>query len=263
MATSVPPASRTPARPAAPRAAALLDDTALARLVASGDDRAFAVLYERHRDEVYRFCSALTREARAAEEAFQLTMLSAHRALSCGRPPRAALRSWLVRIAHDESADLLRARPGGREPATADDPVAGIAALPLRRRSALVLSELVGLSPAAVGEVLGTDAAAARRLLHEARASLAGCGTAREPACAEVRRRLGEGDRRTARARSVRAHLRGCTECAAVAATQDERRRRLAAWRPALPEPAAAAILGGILAGAETAAAAGAQPPRP
>ena len=86
-------------------------DDALAERVAAGDARAFEVLYDRHRAEISRYCAAIVRHPQDAEEAFQLTMLAAYRALSAGRRPRGALRPWLFRIAHNECVDLLRARP--------------------------------------------------------------------------------------------------------------------------------------------------------
>ena len=274
MATSVDPGSRVPELRPGLGSVAFLDDSALGRMVAGGDERAFEVLYERHRREVFRYCSAITRHPQDAEEAFQLTMLSAYRALAGGRLPRAAVKPWLFRIAHNECMDLLRSRPRVEELTERHDPVAGavhesveareqlrelrsdIAALPPRQRSALVLHELSGLSHAAVGAALGTDSADARHLLHEARASLVEFSAGREQACQDVCRRIGEGDRRTLRARSIRAHLRGCEPCAAFAAAQEERRRRLAAWWPVLPAAAAAEILRHVLLGAEPASAA-------
>ncbi len=80
----------------------MLGDGALADLVASGDQRAFEVVYERHRAEIFRYCSALMRHPQDAEEAFQLTMLSAYRALASGRRAFRELRPWLFRIAHNE-----------------------------------------------------------------------------------------------------------------------------------------------------------------
>ncbi|MGE4177850.1 MAG: RNA polymerase sigma factor, partial [Thermoleophilia bacterium] len=243
----------------------MLGDRALADLVASGDQRAFEVIYERHRAEIFRYCSALTRHPQDAEEAFQLTMLSAYRALSSRGPTFRELRPWLFRIAHNECMDLLRARPRSEELTEHADPVAGamheraelreqlrvlrtdIAALPLRQRSALVMHEMNGLSHAAVGEALGTDAADARRLLHEARVSLAAFGMGRDLDCREVRATIADGDRRALRARTLKAHLRGCEGCAAFAAEQDERRRRLGAYLPVLPALAAARILQGVL----------------
>jgi RNA polymerase sigma factor (sigma-70 family) len=279
VATQVSPGTRVPSSRPAPGPIGFLDDAALARLVAGGDDRAFEALYERHRGGVYRYCAATTGHAHDAGEAFQLTMLAAYRALAAGRPPRGPITPWLLRIAHDECMDLLRARPRVEELAEAPDPGAvgdpegaemrerlrrlraDIAALPLRQRSALVLREINGLSHAAIGAALGTDPAAARHLLHEARLSLMAPSAGRELECREVCRRISDGDRRTLRARPVRGHLRACEPCAAFADEQDERRRRLAAWWLVLPAAAAAEVLRGILVGPGIAAAAGSGAP--
>ena len=121
MATQVSPGSRVPELRPALGSIAFLDDSALARMVAAGDAQAFEVLYERHRGEVFRYCSAITRHAQDAEEAFQLTMLAAYRALSAGKPPRGAVTPWLLRIAHNECMDLLRARPRVEELTDAAD----------------------------------------------------------------------------------------------------------------------------------------------
>ncbi|MBJ7455583.1 MAG: RNA polymerase sigma factor, partial [Thermoleophilia bacterium] len=273
LTTSVPAGTRTPGLRPGLGSIAFLGDTALAELVSGGDERAFEVLYERHRAEIFRYCSALVRHAQDAEEAFQLTMVAAYRALSSGPRPRIAVRPWLFRIAHNECIDLVRARPQVEELTDRDDPVAGsvhervevreqirelradIASLPLRQRSALVLHEMSGLSHAAVGEALGTSAADARHLLHEARTSLAAFGLGRELACRDVRSRIAEGDRRTLRARTMKAHLRGCEGCAAFAEAQEERRRRFGVFFPVLPAIAAAKILEGVLGGGTAATA--------
>jgi RNA polymerase sigma factor (sigma-70 family) len=186
----------------------------------------------------------MVRNPQDAEEAFQLTMVAAYRALSAGRGPRGALRPWLFRIAHNECVDVLRARPPVEE-LTDRHPVPGrlherveareairqlnddIAALPLRQRAAFVLHEIDGLPHAAVGEALGTSDLGARRLLHEARTTLEEFHAGRALACDDVRVRIGAGDRRILRARGISAHLRGCASCrAARAAVQPARGRR-------------------------------------
>ena len=71
------------ARPTEDRSA---DD--LAVRIAAGDARAFERLYALHRAEISRYCATMVRNPQDAEEAFQLTMLAAYRALSAGRGPR-------------------------------------------------------------------------------------------------------------------------------------------------------------------------------
>jgi RNA polymerase sigma factor (sigma-70 family) len=197
------------------------------------------------------------RNPQDAEEAFQLTMLAAYRALSAGRGPRATLRPWLFRIAHNECVDLLRGRPPVEE-LTDRHPMAellheriearealrqlsdDIAALPLRQRAAFVLHEFNGLPHAAVGEALGTTPLGARQLLHEARTSLEEFHAGRALACDEVRIRIGAGDRRILRGRGISAHLRGCAACRDVRAAAQAPPRRS---RRLLVAAAAAAVV--------------------
>jgi RNA polymerase sigma factor (sigma-70 family) len=235
----------------------------LAVRIAAGDARAFERLYRLHRAEISRYCATMVRNPHDAEEAFQLTMLAAYRALSAGRGPRGALRPWLFRIAHNECVDILRGRPPVEE-LTDRHPVAGllhervearealrqlnddIAALPLRQRAAFVLHEIDGLPHAAVGEALGTTDLGARQLLHEARTTLEEFHAGRDLACDDVRVRIGRGDRRILRGRGISAHLRGCASCrearAALQGARGGRRRRL------LVAAATAAIVAGMVA---------------
>ncbi|HVH00984.1 MAG TPA: RNA polymerase sigma factor, partial [Miltoncostaeaceae bacterium] len=251
----------------------MLGDAPLASLVAAGDERAFETLFERYQAEIYRYASAILRHPQDAEEVLQLTMIAAYTSLSAGATPR-ELRPWLFRIAHNESMDLIRARPRAEELGDRDDPVADVhgtvenrerlrqlradlGALPSGQRSALVLRELSGLSHAEVATALGTTEVDARRQLFEARASLVEFSAGRDAACSEVRQRISDGDRRTLRARSVRAHLRGCEECRAFAAEQEDRRRRLAAFFPLIPAAGAAGILASAMGAGKAAAAVG------
>src|SRR5215213_3222071 len=96
----------------------LLGDERLARAVTAGDDRAFTVLYERYHPVLVGYCRSLVRDEHDAHDAFQATMLNALRALR--RDQRSApVRPWLFRIAHNESASLLRRR--GRDAPLVED----------------------------------------------------------------------------------------------------------------------------------------------
>src|SRR5215211_7680372 len=76
---------------------------------AYGDATAFARVYERHHQELYRYCRSVLRHDEDAQDALQNTMTSAFAALQReGR--EIALRPWLFRIAHNESISLLRRR---------------------------------------------------------------------------------------------------------------------------------------------------------
>src|SRR3954454_20914208 len=92
------------------------NDAGLARRAAQGDQRAFAAIYKRHHQELYRYCRAILRDPDDAQDALQATMVKALRALP-GEEREIALKPWLFRIAHNEAITIVRAR---RSSATLD-----------------------------------------------------------------------------------------------------------------------------------------------
>jgi RNA polymerase sigma factor (sigma-70 family) len=246
-------------------------DERLARLVTAGHDAAFAALYDRYRDVLVRYCRSVVRDEQDALDAFQSTMLNALRALREDRR-RAPVRPWLFRIAHNEAISVLRRRPAA-EPldpervATVDVQraaedreelgalLADVGALTVHQRSALLLRELGGLGYDEVAGVLDTTPLAARQAVFAARASLHEQRAGRELPCVAVQRQLSDGDRRAARSRAVRAHLRGCDDCRGFA-TAIGRRRRAVALLP-VPSFAGSGLLASILDGAGGPAGAG------
>ena len=58
-------------------------DDRLADLAAAGDERAFAVIFERHHQALYRYCRSILGHNEDAADALQSTMLRAMRGL-CG-----------------------------------------------------------------------------------------------------------------------------------------------------------------------------------
>ena len=242
----------------------LLGDERLARLVGEGSERAFAALYERYHQPLYRFCRSIVRDDGDAQDALQSALASAFAALGRGQRD-APLRPWLFRIAHNEAVSLLRRRRpvvelsdvyegaaqsveervGERERLRLL--VADLAALPERQRGALVMRELSGLSHEQIALALGTSQGAAKQAIFEARQALADCEQGRTMACEEVLRTVSDGDRRTLRGRRVRAHLRDCTGCAAFAAAIPARQSDLSALAPPLAPAAAAGLLAHLL----------------
>jgi RNA polymerase sigma factor (sigma-70 family) len=225
-------------------------------------DRAFERLYRRHVHEVYRYVLAVLRNQADAEDATQATFLSAFRAFSRGEEPLKP-RNWLLKIAHNECRQRFRAsarRPrevewDERTPAPPPDetvPTAGelrtaLANLSFNQRSALVMRELEGRSYAEIGEILDLSVSAvetvlfrARRALREQLEGALTCGEAE----ATLSRRM-DGRLALPEQRALRAHLRGCPECAALERKQRARRaavKRLGAIQ--LP-PSLAGFLGG------------------
>ncbi len=241
----------------------LLPDAAIARRAADGDERAFAAIFERYHQDLYRYCAAMLGNAEDAHDAVQNTMLKVLQALP-GERRELKLKAWLYRIAHNEAIDLIRARREG-EPIDAEalagaggpaeqaeararlqQLIADIAELPPRQRGALVMREMNGLSYEQIGEALETSPAVARQTIYEARLSLRQMSEGREMPCEEVMRAISDDDGRVLRRRDIRAHLHRCESCRTFRAQIADRRQEFAALAP-LPLAASAGILQGLL----------------
>jgi RNA polymerase sigma factor (sigma-70 family) len=241
----------------------LVGDERLAQRAGAGDERAFAVVYERYRQILYRYCRSILHDDADAEDALQSTFAAAFAALRAGQRD-APMRPWLFRIAHNESISVVRRRRPTFELSQApddvtnsiEDQVAERAELSVlvrdlhqltdRQRSALVLRELSGLSHQEIAIALGTSVGAAKQTIFEARQSLFEFAEGRAMACDEIRRTISDADGRTLRSRRVRAHVRECRGCAAFAAAIPVRTGELRALAPALPASAAVGLLGRI-----------------
>lgn len=248
-----------------PLGLARMSDERLARMVAHGSERAFATIYERHSQPLYRYCRSIVGDEAEAQDALQSAFAGALVALRDGRR-NAPLRPWLFRIAHNESITLLRRRRPVVEltearhqaaPSVADQAlgrerldllVSDLRELGDRQRGALLMRELSGLSHEEIALALGTSVGAAKQAIFEARRALLELEEGRSMRCEEVRRMISDGDGRVLRARRVRGHLRDCAGCAAFAAAIPARRADLQALAPPLAPIAAAAVLGHVLA---------------
>ncbi len=238
----------------------LLSDERLARLAATGHERAFEVVYERHHQALYRYCRSILRNDADAQDALQSTFTAAFAALARGRRD-APIRPWLYRIAHNEAVSALRRRRPAADLSAAtdcgttsvEDQVAERADLELllgdlrelheRQRSALVMRELSGLSHEEIALALETSVGAAKQAIYEARRSLFEFAEGRAMPCDEIRRTISDADGRVLRSRRVRAHLRDCPGCAAFAGAIPARRRELRAVVPPLPAMAAGGLM--------------------
>jgi RNA polymerase sigma factor (sigma-70 family) len=243
----------------------LLSDERLVRRAAGGEERAFAAIFDRYHQPLYRYCAAIVGDSQDAQDALQNTMLKVLGALP-GETREIKLKPWLYRIAHNESIDLLRRRRDtheiGAELAAPGPPLAeelsardrlrqlltDLDELPERQRGALVMRELAGLDFDGIATALGTSPAVARQTLYEARLSLHQMDEGRGMDCATVTQALSDGDGRVTRRRDVRAHLRSCPDCRRFRAEIDAREQSFAALAP-LPAAAAAGLLHGLIGG--------------
>lgn len=263
----------------------LRSDDRLARDAASGDTAAFAALYERHHQPLYRYCRSIVANPEDAADALQSTMTRALASIA-ERNPAAPVRAWLFRIAHNESISLLRRRRTA-EPLDAGmlvapdlatdvehrrrlaDLVGDLQGLSERQRGALLMREVSGLGHAEIAAALGATEGSVKQSIYEARVALQELAMGREMSCSAVRRELSDGDGRTARARRLRGHLRSCEDCRRFRDAVRTRRRELALIAPLLPAAAAADVLEAVIGaggigggGCSPGCSAGAAPPR-
>jgi RNA polymerase sigma factor (sigma-70 family) len=249
----------------------LLSDERLTRRAVGGDERAFAAIFRRYHQPLYRFCLAIVGNPEDAQDALQNTMIKVLRALP-GEERKIDLKPWLYRIAHNESIDLLRRRretrqldveqvaPGyglAEDAATRERLrrlLVDLRELPERQREVLVMREMSGLDFDEIAVAIGSSAAVARQTLYEARQSLRQMEEGREMSCEAVTRALSEDDGRVTRRRDVRAHLRSCAHCRDFGKEIKSRQKDFAALAP-LPAVAAAGMLQGLIGGGSQTAA--------
>ena len=259
------------------------DDYLVARLRA-GDDTAFEAIYDRYARGVLAFCVHMLGNREAAEDALQLTFVSAFRALRVGES-NISLRPWLYTIARNRCFSELRARhevvdidrvPVDRPfPEGVADQVQrredlremleDVRRLPADQRAALVLFELGDHSHTEIAAVLGVRKEKVKALVFQAREALVRGRRARERPCAEVRERLATLQGRILPRGTTRAHIDRCPGCAAFESEVHRQHRALALILPvALTSELKASVLdsvlsrgGAVAAGGASAAAAG------
>jgi RNA polymerase sigma-70 factor (ECF subfamily) len=189
-----------PAPPTAPPAEAEPDDAVLVAL-AKADRQAFALLYRRYVDPVYRYCLRSLGDRELAEDATSQVFTKALAALP--RCREEAFRSWLFTIAHNVIVDARRARvatsplasaetmpdraPEGSPEARAlagEDAraIRGLLAQLTPDQRQLLELRLAGLTDAEIARVLGRSHGAVRMSQHRAISRLRGImGTAATP----------------------------------------------------------------------------------
>jgi len=175
-------------------------DAELVRRALEGEADAFAELFERHRDGLYRLAWHYTRDEERAMDLVQDTFLRAHQALDRFRH-EASFSTWLRRIATNLAIDRERSKKGeeveldeiahaeplaaqpGRAPA--EGPVEAAELAELRRdlahavgslsvphRAVFVLHAVEGLSYREIAETVGCELGTVMSRLHYARQRL-------------------------------------------------------------------------------------------
>ena len=158
-------------------------------------DKQLRELIDDHAAAVYQLAYGILHDRGLAEDVVQETMIKAWRSLD-GFRGDAALRTWVLRIAHNTAIDALRRRrdrtvapedlPEGPPGSSgADDPAdradgrsdlatlrEALAQLDHLSRSIVVLREIEGLSYAEIAETLDTSVALVKTRLLRARRTL-------------------------------------------------------------------------------------------
>jgi RNA polymerase sigma-70 factor, ECF subfamily len=158
-------------------------DEALMAKIARGDERAFRELSRRHVSAMAGLARRILGNAADAEDVVQEAMLRVWTHAPRWQP-LAAFRTWLTRIVVNLCLDRKRRAPwvgldaageiADPAPSASDSAeqsereravTVAIAALPVRQRSAIVLTYSEGMSNAQVAEVLDTSVSAVETLL--------------------------------------------------------------------------------------------------
>ena len=218
-------------------------------------DRAFERIYRRHVGDVYRYTLAVLRDPHDAEDVTQTTFMNAYRAFQNGERPQTP-KNWLIAIAHNVCRQRFRqaqrrpqeaplfedaAEMAVEEPEhefTADDIQRALGHLAFNQRAALIMRELEGRSYAEIAEIMGLTVGAVETLIFRGRRALReqleGTLTCHEAELALSKQ--ADGMLQRAERGQLRAHLRECKECAALARRQRATRTALKALG-AIPLP--------------------------
>jgi RNA polymerase sigma-70 factor (ECF subfamily) len=154
-------------------------DTALARMVAGGDQDALAVLYQRHGPACYRLARQVTASGSLAEDAVQEAFAGLWQKPCSYLRARGSVRNWLLALTHHKAVDLVRREtaerrrmgaeadrqavsPPGEDPATAAwnqivaaEVRAALRELPENQRRSLALAYFGGYTQSQIAELTG------------------------------------------------------------------------------------------------------------
>lgn len=84
-------------------------DELLVEMFANGNNQAFDILLERHKDRVYNYILLIVRNREMAEDIFQETFMRAIMTIKQGRyMENGKFSSWICRIAHNQIIDIYR-----------------------------------------------------------------------------------------------------------------------------------------------------------
>lgn len=165
------------------------DDDSVLVARAQRDREAFALLYDRYLDRIYRYCYRRLGSRETAEDATSAVFTKALSALATYQERPGGFRAWIFTIAHNVVTDVYRDRARRPSEPLADDvdlvdpdpsPEDAAVAGDERRRLRALLAHLTpdqqqvielrlaGLSGAEIGEILGRSRGAVNLAQHRA-----------------------------------------------------------------------------------------------
>ncbi len=169
------------------------DDSLLQRM-RHGDEAAFLLLYERHRDPTFRYAYRMLGSPISAEDVTHDCFVSLIRNPGRFDPRRASLRTYLFSAARNLALKQFRTTAnevalddwhGGAPPSSAEEPLNGLLAqelsgevqkvmaqMPPLQREVIVLFEYEGQSLAEIAVIVDADLGTVKSRLHRARERL-------------------------------------------------------------------------------------------
>ncbi len=162
-------------------------ELALVQQAASGDQTAFAALYEMHADRVYRHVHFQVLDGHDAEDITQEVFIKAWRSLPRYKHTGAPFVSWLIVIARNAIVDHFRSKKDVRdldesnEPESGSDPVASVEAkfgraeirdavmrLKGDKRTVVMMHFIDGFSYEEIAKAMGKSEGTIRVIQHRA-----------------------------------------------------------------------------------------------
>lgn len=87
----------------------MIDEQILVQRIQAGDHEAFRDIFERYRNQVYRFCLFTLEDEDAAKDIYQETFVAFYQACRDGTTPR-NVRNYILTAARNRSLNYLKAR---------------------------------------------------------------------------------------------------------------------------------------------------------
>jgi len=151
-----------------------------------GDRDAFAFLYSRYADDVYRYAKSIVRDTHDAEDVAQQVFAKLFAVIGSYEQREVPFLAWMMRVTRNAAVDQLRRRRAipvaeirGSVSSAPGESLSSVGALraalgdlPKAQREVVVLRHLAGLSPLEISLRIGVSEGAVNGLHHRGRKAL-------------------------------------------------------------------------------------------